>query len=168
MVVKATISSTALILIHRRLWSGDNGNDTLLGGSANDTLLGGAGKDDLNGLGGNDTLTGGVGADGFAFGGAPFSSIGIDTITDFNAGDRIILDQTTFGPIAGADIQIVADDAAAALSAGLITYSQGTGNLFFNQNGAEAGLGTGDQFATLTGAPTLVAQDFTIVPQLVV
>ncbi|MGB7412732.1 MAG: calcium-binding protein, partial [Thermosynechococcaceae cyanobacterium] len=151
--------------------NGDSGNDTLLGGSANDTLIGGAGNDDLNGLGGNDTLTGGAGADGFAFGGAPFSSnLGIDTITDFNAaqGDRIILDQTTFGPLTATDIQIVASDAAAALSTGLITYSQGTGNLFFNQNGAGAGLGTGDQFAALTGAPTLVAQDFTIVPSLMV
>jgi Ca2+-binding RTX toxin-like protein len=151
--------------------SGDNGNDTLIGGSANDVLTGGAGKDVLNGRGGNDTLTGGARADAFVFSaGGPFSSteLGIDTITDFATADSIVLDQTTFGPLAGADIQIVADDAAAALSAGLITYSQGTGNLFFNQNGADAGLGTGDQFATLTNAPTLVAEDFTIVPDFIV
>jgi Ca2+-binding RTX toxin-like protein len=152
--------------------NGDNGNDTLIGGSANDVLTGGAGRDVLNGRGGNDTLTGGARADAFVFSsGAPFSSteLGIDTITDFaTAADSIVLDQTTFGPLAGADIQIVADDAAAALSAGLITYSQGTGNLFFNQNGADAGLGTGDQFATLTSAPTLVAEDFTVVPDFIV
>jgi Ca2+-binding RTX toxin-like protein len=149
--------------------SGDSGNDTLIGGSAKDTLTGGDGYDYLNGLGGYDTLTGGAGSDAFIFGGMPFSKkLGIDTITDFSAGDSIVLDQTTFGQISAADIQIVADDAAAALSAGLITYSQGTGNLFFNQNGEQAGLGTGNQFATLTGAPTLTAADFTIVPELVV
>jgi hypothetical protein len=34
--------------------------------------------------------------------------------------------------------------------------------LFFNQNSATNGFGTGGQFATITGAPTLAASDFVI------
>jgi Ca2+-binding RTX toxin-like protein len=152
--------------------TGDGGNDTLIGGSGNDNLDGGAGDDVLNGRGGNDTLTGGTSGDDFDFGvGAAFSpnALGIDIITNFSRsqGDHIRLEQATFGPISHADIKIVANDAAAAVSAGLITYSQGTGNLFYNANGAAAGLGAGGQFAALTGAPTLIVGDFEIVSSFV-
>jgi hypothetical protein len=148
------------------LLRGGIGNDWLKGNKGNDLLEGGDGDDILNGGSGKDTLTGGAGVDQFDFGaGKCFaaSSLGIDTITDFT-NDFIRLEQVTFGPIKASDIQIVANDAAAAFSQGLITYSQGTGNLFFNENGAKAGFGEGGQFATLTGAPQLVAQNFVIVP----
>lgn len=42
---------------------GDNGNDTLQGGTGNDSLDGGAGVDSLAGNSGNDTLKGGAGYD---------------------------------------------------------------------------------------------------------
>lgn len=145
--------------------SGDAGDDILVGGFASDILEGGDGDDILNGRGGNDTLTGGAGVDWFDFGvGSPFdkNKLGIDIITDFTD-EFIRLERATFGPIELTDIQIVSDDAAAALSDGLITYSLGTGNLFFNQNGAESGLGEGAQFATLAGAPSVVVQNFEIV-----
>jgi hypothetical protein len=45
----------------------------------------------------------------------------------------------------------------------LITYSTGSGNLFFNQNGADAGLGTGARLTQLVGAPVLTVNDFAIV-----
>jgi Ca2+-binding RTX toxin-like protein len=56
----------------------------------------------------------------------------------------------------------VANDAAVATNAATIVYSKATGNLFFNPNGAEAGLGTdGAQFATLSNKPqTLTAINF--------
>ena len=44
-------------------WSGDVGNDTLLGGDGNDDLSGGDGNDDLKGEAGNDTIDGGPGTD---------------------------------------------------------------------------------------------------------
>jgi Ca2+-binding RTX toxin-like protein len=162
-ILNGSGTSTSLVA------SGDEGNDTLIGGYANDSLTGGIENDVLNGRGGDDLLTGGSGSDNFVFSsGAPFSAaaLGVDTITDFSAaeGDRIVLDRTTFGQIGAADIQIVADDTAASLNAGLITYSLGTGNLFFNQNGADVGLGSGDRIATLTGTPILAAGDFAIVP----
>ncbi|MGB3514419.1 MAG: hypothetical protein WBA93_35450 [Microcoleaceae cyanobacterium] len=34
------------------------------------------------------------------------------------------------------------------------------GNLFYNPNGAEAGFGSGGQFATLTNIPLLEGEDF--------
>lgn len=46
------------------------------------------------------------------------------------------------------EFAVVANDAAAAASQALIVYSQGTGDLFYNQNGVLAGLGAGGVFAT--------------------
>jgi Ca2+-binding RTX toxin-like protein len=43
--------------------NGDNGNDTLIGGTGADILRGGGGRDKLDGGNGNDTLIGGTGAD---------------------------------------------------------------------------------------------------------
>ena len=147
--------------------NGGAGNDTLLGGAGDDLLIGGFGNDSLNGGAGNDTLVGNVGADRFVFdSGAAFNSadLGVDIIQFFSVGiDTIVLDQTTFGAINNTDIGIVANDNAATISNELITYSVATGNLFFNQNGAAAGLGTGDQFATLGNSPVLSAADFQIV-----
>lgn len=59
------------------------GDDSVSGGAGADTVLGGAGSDTLSGGTGNDRLTGGTGNDTFIY--APGD--GIDTITDFNAGN---------------------------------------------------------------------------------
>ncbi|HEY9830187.1 MAG TPA: hypothetical protein V6D26_06385, partial [Stenomitos sp.] len=57
----------------------------------------------------------------------------------------------------------VSYDAQADTSTADIVYNSVNGNLFYNPNGSESGFGTGGLFATLTGAPTLLATDFTIV-----
>ncbi|NJP09251.1 MAG: calcium-binding protein [Leptolyngbyaceae cyanobacterium RU_5_1] len=146
---------------------GKEGNDILNGGGGNDILIGGLGLDSLNGGAGDDVLIGGDAADRFIFNsGAAFTpaDLGVDLIKDFQVNlDKIVLSQSTFGAISAAQIAIVANDGDAATSAGLITYSVATGNLFFNQNGAAAGLGTGGQFASLDNAPLLSAADFQIV-----
>ncbi len=67
------------------LLDGYDGDDTLLAGAGDQTILGGFGNDILSGGAGNDTLTGGAGKDRFRFG----TGFGIDTITDFAAGERI-------------------------------------------------------------------------------
>ena len=144
----------------------------------NDTLIGSNGNDTLNVSSGNDTLTGGSGNDSFTyFTGSPFDSlnVGLDTISDFHkvAGDtdKIGLSKQIFTAITSnvgtgfskkSEFAIVANDAAAATNTAFIVYSQGTGNLFYNQNGALAGLGIGAEFATLTGHPLLAATDFII------
>jgi Ca2+-binding RTX toxin-like protein len=139
--------------------NGGSGNDLANGGNGNDLVLGGAG---------NDLLVGGANNDFFVFDSlAPFIGIdlGVDTIQDFELGnDKIVLGSQTFGNVTNLATQfaVVTADTAVATSAALIVYSQGSGNLFYNANGAIAGLGSGAQFATLTGLPVLSANDFTV------
>lgn len=56
-VIDASAFSGAIVLV------GDEGDDTLIGGTGADSLDGGAGDDLLIGQGGNDTLSGGAGDD---------------------------------------------------------------------------------------------------------
>jgi Ca2+-binding RTX toxin-like protein len=135
-----------------------------------------SGNDELAGGAGNDILTGGAGVDQFRFAsGASFvaTDLGIDRITDFTAGtDTLVLSKTTFAALTSTtgsgfsqvrEFAIVTDDSAAATSTAFITYSQATGNLFYNSDGATAGFGSGGQFATLTTRPTIQASDVLIV-----
>ncbi len=161
--------------------NGGEGNDVLRGGKGDDTLTGGNGSDILAGMEGNDVLINADEAnDVFSFGSTTdFSTagLGIDRIVGFGNGpDRIALDKTVFSALTSqggigftvfgfsvaSEFAVVATDAAVATSQGIIAYSQGTGNLFYNQNGSASGLGTGGQFATLVNAPELVATDFVI------
>ena len=64
---------------------GGKGDDALVGGDGNDDLVGGRGDDLLYGGPGNDELDGGHGNDHFLF----RKGMGIDTIKDLDAGDRI-------------------------------------------------------------------------------
>jgi Ca2+-binding RTX toxin-like protein len=146
---------------------GNAGSNILNGQGGNDTLTGNTGNDILVGATGNDVLTGGGGNDRYHyFTGAAFSTsaIGVDRIADFGrvAGntDKIVLSSKTFN--AGTSFANVATDALASTSAAQITFSTETGHLFYNQNGSAAGLGTGAQFATLSGVSSLLASDFAI------
>jgi Ca2+-binding RTX toxin-like protein len=165
-VVIRDTAATGIALIRV---TGGGGGDTITGIGATATLelVGNNGDDVLTGGRRNDQLQGGVGRDSFVFNSnRAFNTadLGIDRILDFVRGsDRIVLDQTTFGNINTNQIAIVGNDTVAATSNGLITYSRGTGNLFFNQNGAAAGFGAGGQFATLQNTPALTASDFQIV-----
>ncbi len=154
---------------------GTRQDDTLLGGNGGDFLDGLYGDDSLSGGAGNDSLTGENGNDTFIYStGTAFSraAVGLDVITDFNFDDdKIALSKKTFTAITSnlgngfsksSEFAVVSNDAAAATSQSFIVYSQGTGNLFYNQNGALAGLGTGAEFATLTNHPLLAATDFVI------
>ena len=155
---------------------GSRGHDILLGGSGNDLLEGRLGRDRLNGNAGNDTLVGGVGIDTFIFNtNEEFAreDLGTDVITDFNKthGDQILLDKRTFNAITsdkgdgfsvGSEFEVVDSDAAAAVSDAVVVYNQVNGNLFYNPNGSNNGLGSGGLFATLTDTPPLEESDFLI------
>ncbi|MEB3357346.1 MAG: calcium-binding protein [Synechococcales bacterium] len=156
---------------------GGNHADILWGGAGDDTLNGGAGLDSLVGGAGDDTLTGGNGGDRFIFEtGTVFAAatLGIDTITDFVKGvDKIVLDKTTFSNLTSApgngfsaagEFAVVATDGAAATTGALIVFNQTNGKLFYNENGASSGLGTGALFARLnaTLSGPLAAADFVI------
>ena len=78
--------------------SGGDGNDVIMTWTGNDTLFGGAGNDVLIGEYGADTLWGGSGADVFVmdpydFNGA-YSGTHVDTIMDFSAAERDLIDLT--------------------------------------------------------------------------
>lgn len=164
-----TINASAFTLGAVTL-DGQAGNDTLTGGTGNDLLIGGAG---------NDSLTGGAGKDTFGFantGITPFSTsgLGVDTIADFVLADDLLqLNVNTFnkltylGALKAADFATVLTDADAATNAASIVYNTANGKLFYNQNGTAAGLGTGGQFATLTGNPLLTTANFVLVGNVI-
>jgi Ca2+-binding RTX toxin-like protein len=165
---------------------GGNGADRLTGNSLDNSLVGGLGDDNLRGNGGNDSLTGGVGndiltgdagIDRFIYSsGRAYSSsdIGLDLIFDFTPGtDKFVLSKTTFNTLRsvvgnglsqGSDLAVVNNDDLVNTQAAFIVYSSASGNLFYNQNGIAAGLGTGRAFANLFNQPTtLTTADFIVI-----
>ena len=152
---------------------GLGGNDTLWGGAGNDILNGGTGNDSLWGGLGDDVLTGGVGNDQYLFqSDSVFStSLGVDYISEFEAGlDQIVLSKATFNAITNlpgqalTDFAVVSDDEFVNASNARIVFSQGTGSLFYNQDGSILGTGTVFEFARL-GNPdiTLTSSNFSLI-----
>jgi Ca2+-binding RTX toxin-like protein len=148
---------------------GGAGNDALKGNTLGNNLMGNAGNDQLQGLGG---------ADNFYYLGAALSgtntvaaAFGRDTIADFTVGvDKFVLSKGAFQAISSAagvplvGFASVANDGLVAAQTAAIVYSQGTGNLFYNQNGSALGFGTGGNFAVLTNKPlNLTATDFMVI-----
>jgi len=151
---------------------GLGGDDILWGGAGNDVLNGGSGNDSLWGGLGNDILTGGVGNDKYLFQSSSVfaTSLGIDYISEFEAGlDQIVLSKTTFNAItdtvgqALTDFAVVTNNDLVDGSAARIVFSQSSGSLFYNQNGAALGATSVFEFAYL-GNPdiTLNSSDFSL------
>jgi hypothetical protein len=150
----------------RNRLEGLDGNDTLDGGDQRDTLIGGNGDDNLTGGDNRDTFV-------FATDEAFNADIGVDTITDFDPDDDSIeLSQTTFTSLESevddefsipAEFAIVADIAEVEISEALIVYNQPTGELFYNENSVDSGLGVGGLFATFDNLPILEGDNFTII-----
>jgi CSLREA domain-containing protein len=152
---------------------GLGGNDTLWGGAGNDILNGGIGNDSLWGGLGDDILTGGAGNDQYLFqGDSVFStSLGVDYISEFELGlDQIVLSKATFNAITNTvgqaltDFAVVSDDEFVNASSARIVFSQGTGSIFYNQDGSILGTGTVFEFARL-GNPdiTLTSSNFSLI-----
>ncbi|MFN6537982.1 MAG: LamG-like jellyroll fold domain-containing protein [Nostoc sp. EkiNYC01] len=158
--------ATGDVLLSIENLTGSNFNDTLLGANGDNALVGGAG---------NDLLLGGNGSDRFIYDtNAAFTTgaVGIDIIQDFTSGvDKIIIDKTTFTAISSNagigfgipnEFAVVTSDLAAATSNAYIVFNSANSKLFYNQNGNANGLGTGNQFATLSGVLSIQATDFVI------
>lgn len=150
---------------------GGQGDDFFSFSPGNDVMFGGGGDDTLTGGPGHDIIAGNRGSDTFLFDSdQPFKTddFGTNSIVDFESNiDKITLSNITFnvltptsGPIDSDEFEVVAIDADASISEAFITYSTSTGNLFYNENGANPGLGDGGQFATLEGIPNLNTTDF--------
>ena len=170
-VIDLTQGANASVGLGDDTIDGGVGNDTISTGAGNDTVSGGVGNDVLSGGAGNDILTGGAGNDQFVFGSnARFNkqSIGIDTITDFTKGDKIVFDRTTFTRISGSrlkpsDFAVVKNLSQAKQSDALFTYIRKSGALFYNENRNKPNFGQGAQFIELTSKPNLTVRDFTVV-----
>jgi hypothetical protein len=88
------------------------------------------------------------------------------TDMDYQSGvDKIQIQLSGFSAIktaAGLPIQefrSVADDKSAELSHGILVFSRSSGKLIYNQNGAEAGLGSGSDLAIFNNGVLLGAND---------
>jgi Ca2+-binding RTX toxin-like protein len=156
-------------------------NNRLTGDGNNNNLYGYSGNDTLKGDGGNDYLSSGTGNDEFMFAAGAVSTnvvalLGTDTLADFAVGtDKIVLSQATFSTLtAGSPVTLmtIADDTAATLatagfSSSQLIYSTGSGRLYYNANGTNAGFDTGvggnSAFAILSTKPTLVATDIVVI-----
>ncbi|MEM0986427.1 MAG: M10 family metallopeptidase C-terminal domain-containing protein [Pseudomonadota bacterium] len=79
--------------------NGAGGDDRLEGGQSADILNGGAGADWLDGGSGNDRLSGQAGLDTFVFNAG---DSGQNTVTDFTAGERLVLEGFGYGSRADA------------------------------------------------------------------
>ncbi len=147
--------------------TGTERDDVLVGGPGNDTIIGLGGNDTLIGGHNNDILNGGAGRDSFVFDiGRRFQSrlIGVDTIEDFEVSDKIVLDKNTFTALGNGALSFssTTSNRRAERSRALIIYDRSTGALYYNENGREAGFGSGGQFTVLTNKFQLTASDFVI------
>jgi predicted extracellular nuclease len=144
---------------------GTPNNDLIQGLEGNDILVGFAGNDILSGGKGFDRLTGGDGSDQFIFNtGEPFNrrDAGIDAITDFTDGDKIVLSKTTFTALNStlgdgfsdiSDFAVVTNGIAARISPEPFVYNSQNGVLYYE----------GDLVGFVIGKPALSAEDFRII-----
>jgi Ca2+-binding RTX toxin-like protein len=99
------------------LVTGDAGSDTITGSGFNDEIDGGAGDDALNGDAGNDIIIGGAGNDVLSGGEGNDqfqAGVGNDVITDFSAGDSIVVR----GGLSAASVTQAGSDVVVAITPG--------------------------------------------------
>ncbi|MEB3294104.1 MAG: calcium-binding protein [Synechococcales bacterium] len=170
--IESITFSDGVVWDENKIWNAyltlaEDTNDVLVGHGGANTIIGGKG---------NDTLTGGGGVDSFIFATITdftTANLGIDRITDFTLNsDKIVLGKITFAVLTSpADSALSASEFAtinettngatiAGASTASIVFNRANGSLFYNPDGATAGLTGGGQFATLTGVTGLSASDF--------
>lgn len=148
------------------------GNLSGTGNKGNNALTGNDGNNTLNGKEDNDTLEGGAGADMFKFDTKLNALTNIDTINDFTSGEDVIylskkifakavIDKTDTDKSDGftlnsSDFVLL----GSAQGAAHFIYDSATGNLSYDADGSDSKAAV--QFATLTGQPTLLANDLQI------
>ncbi len=147
--------------------NGGQGSDILTGGAGNDTLAGGGGGDTLSGGAGNDLLDGTVGEmDVFVFD-AALGATNVDAVGEFEVGiDTFHLTGSVFvglgapGALAAGAFALLSDLPAAD---DRIIYDDGTGDLFYDENGNGSSNGGMVRFATLGPGLALSADDFIVI-----
>ncbi|TFL18303.1 calcium-binding protein [Jannaschia formosa] len=134
------------------------GNHQVIGNGLAQEITGNAGRNILAGGGGGDLLTGGAGRDFFAF--QVSDAPGGATILDFEAGDRLALDDRFFGLGDGSiDVREVTETQfRAAIRFGLADYDARTGELRIDEDGRR-GPGEPVLIATIDGGGRLEIDD---------
>jgi Ca2+-binding RTX toxin-like protein len=129
---------------------GASGNDHLDGGDGNDAIFGSSGNDVLRGGAGNDQLWGQAGADRFVF---DAIGDGVDTITDFEAGDVLAIGNMLVGFEAGEEAAYVdlVEDAAARTTTFMVDVDGADGPAGFEAVAVLQGV-TGASVAGLVSA----------------
>ncbi|MEN9761879.1 MAG: hypothetical protein RI906_1705, partial [Pseudomonadota bacterium] len=167
------LSTAANDIVVQYYWKTGDAGSSFTGGSLGDKLVGGLGNDTLSGAAGNDTITGGAGNDQIALGaGADIlilnSLVGVDSVTDFNAGeDAIRLSKTAMAALGAAGALTAAEFVSGAgLTAGQdasdrIVYNTTDGSLYYDADGS--GLGAAVQLASFTNIPILTVTNFTVI-----
>ncbi|MDG6881759.1 Serralysin precursor [Phocoenobacter uteri] len=102
---------------------GNKANNKIWGGNGNDLIKGGEGNDYLDGGVGADTLMGGAGNDVFAFNNQLDGTL--DTILDFEQGDKIRLDHEIFSELRVDKSNLME----------MLDYNQSTGVLSYQDHG---------------------------------
>ena len=132
---------------------GDKGIDTIRGGLFSDTINGGLGR---------DSLSGGSGADVFIFN-TVLGPKNIDTIEDFSTDDVIKLDSEIFTKLSTLSWQInnFRVGGQAIDLDDYIIYDNASGKLYYDIDAS--GAGAMQQFAQLTGNPTLSFNNINVI-----
>jgi hypothetical protein len=134
-----------------------------IGNSLPNILVGNAARNTLDGREGQDQLTGMAGADAFLCSTPPvFGASSADRITDFSPkqGDRLQVSRKALGIAQGERVSIRTVDNEPRLAAALSTsimfvYDKTGGELYWNQNGATPGSGSGGVFVVFTNQCSL-------------
>ena len=115
-------------------------NFQIMAGLGADSVVGGDGLDTLNGGGGNDTMTGGLGLDRWVFT-SELGANNADTITDYEAGERIVLNRSAFNTVNGtaalnaAEFRSGAGVTTANAAAQRIIFNTTNGDLYYDRDG---------------------------------
>jgi len=139
-------------------YTGDQGANTIIGNDLNNTISGGGGDDTIKGGSGNDKLWGGSGDDIFNF--SDISSMGRDTIMDFQKGDKIDLSGIDADSnVSGAqDFNFIGSSWLA--KAGDLGFYQDKTNGMTHIQGDTNGDGKYDLSIVVQGVHTFAASDF--------
>lgn len=138
-----------------------NTNVIYTGNNGNNMLVGGSGIDELHGNGGNDFLVGGTGADKFYFETPLDVLTNVDTIGDFNSGiDQLMLNHAVFQslPTGNLSSDSLVMGAVAVDSNDYILYNEG--KLYYDADASSAGSAV--LVAQLSGVATLMASDLVV------
>ena len=162
------------------LIAGDAGADTITDAAGANTIEGGGGADTIDGAGGLDTITGGLGQDVINYDATDGSTVTIttadtaaqlflegstvtatgsfETFTDFEAGDKFVVDQSGAAAVVGA-LTAIANDTAYIIKGDFATST----TFITNYNGADALLYVGDALLAATADVSADGADFVLI-----